>query len=89
MTRRTARRFLIPLVFPLLGACSAAPYTSIHPQGPPLRVGLELHRVSRDYLNRYVCANGATLMCTCASRLARECLCTCSATPNFPRGFGR
>lgn len=89
MTHRTTRCFVLALTLLLLTACSVAPYSSISRQGPPLIVGPELRHIDRDYIDRYMCMQGEVLACTCASRLARECLCKCSSTPGLALGLAR
>ena len=81
MTRRMTRRLLAPLLAMLIAACTATPHHSVSPTRAPLLAGPELRFVDHRYLNRYMCADGHPLMCTCGSRLARECLCQC-------QGFG-
>jgi hypothetical protein len=35
------------------------------------------HSVRRDYVDRYACASGVPLACTCMSRLSEACDCRC------------
>jgi hypothetical protein len=57
-----------------VGSVSAAPSynPSIYYLATP-----EIHRVSREYTDRYACATGAPLMCVCTSRHFGDCDCHC------------
>lgn len=88
MTRRI-RYLLCALALVQLAACSITPDSRVNRQRPPVVLGDGLRFVHKDYLNRYVCAEGQPVMCTCQSRLSRECLCECSGNQGLPLGLGR
>ena len=88
MTRRMCRYLLGPLALLPLIACSITPDARVSRQRPPVVLGDGLRFVDHDYLHRYVCGGGQPVMCTCQSRLSRECLCECAGNDRLPLGLG-
>jgi hypothetical protein len=89
MTRRMCRYLLGPLALVPLAACSITADSRASRPRPPVVLGDGLRFVDRDYLHRYVCAEGQPVTCACQSRLSRECLCECSGRDLLPLGLGR
>ena len=76
-----SRAKLIPLAAlsaALLGGCAiSGPYTSSIPQASQLYFFRGPKTVDKDYIDRYACADGRLLVCTCTSLHAHSCDCSC------------
>lgn len=65
---------LAALAAAVLTACTATP---TWPPADTVFIGPEPREVRRADLHRYMCANGAPLLCRCASLGLGDCICGC------------
>jgi hypothetical protein len=74
---------LLALAAAALGGCTATATQSVRlmptsGDAPYVIRDRLLHRVDKEYRNRYVCADGRLLTCQCTSRLSPTCWCSCT-----------
>ena len=78
MKPRTLALPVLMLLAALSGAC-----TTMTPQpasSQPVFLGFERFQQKHEFLDRYTCANGAPMYCSCQSRLrSATCDCGCPA----------
>ena len=76
-----SRDKLIPLAAlsaALLGACTSGGQSTLNVNPPgQLYFFRGLKTVDTDYIDRYACADGRLLVCTCTSFHAHTCDCSC------------